>query len=153
MPPSSGSKDKLNKPPAWQKMASKDLFHPGFLLRLLFWPEDGEDMFLRNVGCLSTDYMQLDPRRCNSLSPPACVCVCVFMRETRVLHCRRSLCLALPGNISAGFIGRCYMQGVSKRAFQWYSKCYCVARNYQSFKRWIVCTPLSVNFFVTFDTQ
>jgi hypothetical protein len=28
-------------------------FHPGFLLGVFFDPEDGEDMFLRNVGVTS----------------------------------------------------------------------------------------------------
>jgi hypothetical protein len=37
-------------------------FHAGFLLGL-FDPEDGGDMFLRNVGRLSTDYTALSPRR------------------------------------------------------------------------------------------
>jgi hypothetical protein len=57
------------------------------------------------------------------------------------------------------------MQGVSKRASQWYSKCYCVANVTKMFtlKRvqtlyggvegWIVCTPSSVNVFVTLATQ
>jgi hypothetical protein len=31
----------------------------GILLGLVFDPEDGSDMFLRNVGCLSTDYTSL----------------------------------------------------------------------------------------------
>jgi hypothetical protein len=34
-------------------------FHADFLLGLLFEPEDEGDMFLRNVGWLSTDYMAL----------------------------------------------------------------------------------------------
>jgi hypothetical protein len=38
-------------------------FHAGFLLGLFFDPEDGSDMFLRNVGRLSTDYMALYPKR------------------------------------------------------------------------------------------
>jgi hypothetical protein len=29
-----------------------------FLLGLFFHPEDGEDMFLRNLGSLATDYMR-----------------------------------------------------------------------------------------------
>jgi hypothetical protein len=35
----------------------RDLFHSGFLLGLFFYPEDGGDMFLRNVGKLSSDYL------------------------------------------------------------------------------------------------
>jgi hypothetical protein len=38
-------------------------FHADFFLDLFFYPEDGGDMFLRNVGRLSTDYMALCPRR------------------------------------------------------------------------------------------
>jgi hypothetical protein len=38
-------------------------FHAGFLLILLFNPEDGGDMFLRNVGSLSTGYKTLKPRK------------------------------------------------------------------------------------------
>jgi hypothetical protein len=38
-------------------------FHTGFLLGLFFYPEDGGDMFLRNVGWLSTDYTTLNPRK------------------------------------------------------------------------------------------
>jgi hypothetical protein len=38
----------------------------GFLLGLFFDPEDGGDMFLWNVGLLSTDYKALHPRRYNS---------------------------------------------------------------------------------------
>jgi hypothetical protein len=44
---------------------------PGSLLRcnqlvlaeIFFDPEDGGDMCLRNVGCISTDYTALHPRR------------------------------------------------------------------------------------------
>jgi hypothetical protein len=38
------------------------------------------------------------------------------------------------------------MQGVSERAFQWYSKCH-------HLERWMVCTHLSANVFVTLATQ
>jgi hypothetical protein len=40
-----------------------DCFHAGFLLGLLFDREDGCDIFLRNVGWLSTDYTTSYPRR------------------------------------------------------------------------------------------
>jgi hypothetical protein len=38
------------------------MLHAGFLLVLFFDPEDGGDVFLRNVGRLSTDYASLYPR-------------------------------------------------------------------------------------------
>jgi hypothetical protein len=38
-------------------------FHASFLRYLFFDPEDGGDMFLRNVGWHSTDYTALYPRR------------------------------------------------------------------------------------------
>jgi hypothetical protein len=37
--------------------------HTGVFLGSFFDPEDGGDMILRNVGCLSTDYTALYPRR------------------------------------------------------------------------------------------
>jgi hypothetical protein len=37
----------------------------GFLLGLFFDPEDGGDMFLRNVGRLSKNYTALYPKRRN----------------------------------------------------------------------------------------
>jgi hypothetical protein len=46
-PPSSGSKCKPSKKPA----------AVGFSLALFFYPEDGGDMFLKNVG-LSRNYIQ-----------------------------------------------------------------------------------------------
>jgi hypothetical protein len=39
------------------------LLHAGFLLGLFLYHEDGSDVFLRNVGWLSTDYTALYPRR------------------------------------------------------------------------------------------
>jgi hypothetical protein len=39
---------------------------PAYLLvlaEIFFDPEDGGDMFLRNVGCISTDYTASHPRR------------------------------------------------------------------------------------------
>jgi hypothetical protein len=44
--------------PASTQMASKM-----FLLKFFFDPEDGGDVFLRNVGCISTDYTASHPRR------------------------------------------------------------------------------------------
>jgi hypothetical protein len=61
-PPSSGSK---NKPETNVKQVVRrtgsayDLLHAGFWLGSFFDPEVGGDLFLRNVGCLSTDYTTL----------------------------------------------------------------------------------------------
>jgi hypothetical protein len=44
-------------------MPGRTCFHSGFLFSLFFNPEDGGDMFLRNVDLLSTDYTALYPRR------------------------------------------------------------------------------------------
>jgi hypothetical protein len=43
---------------AWY-VESCRLFDAGFFFGLLLKPEDGSDMFLRNVGCLSPDYTAL----------------------------------------------------------------------------------------------
>jgi hypothetical protein len=49
MPPSSGSKNKQNK--IQHEADSKQcLFADCFMLGLLFDPEDGGDIFLRNIG-------------------------------------------------------------------------------------------------------
>jgi hypothetical protein len=42
---------------------AKHLLHAGFLLTFFFDPEDGGDMFFRNVGLFSTDYATLSPKR------------------------------------------------------------------------------------------
>jgi hypothetical protein len=42
------------------------IIQAGFLLGFVFDHEDGSDIFLRNVGWLSTDYTALYPRRQNS---------------------------------------------------------------------------------------
>jgi hypothetical protein len=47
------------------KTATATRFHAGFLLGLFFRPEDGGDIFLRNVGLILTDYTALYPRRYN----------------------------------------------------------------------------------------
>jgi hypothetical protein len=52
-PTSSRSKNKTNR------ALLSTCIHPGFLLDLLFNPEDGGDIFLR----LSTDYTALYPRK------------------------------------------------------------------------------------------
>jgi hypothetical protein len=41
-------------PPAYLPVLAENFF---------FDPEDGGDMFLRNVGCISTDYTASHPRR------------------------------------------------------------------------------------------
>jgi hypothetical protein len=54
-PPSLGSQNK-------HSVKVGGSFHAGSMLFLFFDPEDGGDMFLQNVGCLSTDYATLYPR-------------------------------------------------------------------------------------------
>jgi hypothetical protein len=41
------------------------LLHVSFLLGLLFDPEDGRNLFLRNVGLLLPDYTAVYPRKWN----------------------------------------------------------------------------------------
>jgi hypothetical protein len=65
MLPSSGSKYKPSKKSAWKVARSA-----GFLLCLSLNPEDGGDMFFRNVCLLSADYTALYPtnnHRCENL--------------------------------------------------------------------------------------
>jgi hypothetical protein len=55
--PSTGSNKKS------RKALLTTSYHAGFLLGLIFETEDRGDIFLRNVGWLSTDYTALYPRR------------------------------------------------------------------------------------------
>jgi hypothetical protein len=50
----------------WNRGSACCLVHVGFLFHLLFGLEDGDDMFLRNIGWLLTGYMTLYPTRQNS---------------------------------------------------------------------------------------
>jgi hypothetical protein len=52
------------QPKKWQPVAY--FLHVGFLLSLLFDPEDGSGIFFRNVDWLSPDYTVLYSRRYNS---------------------------------------------------------------------------------------
>jgi hypothetical protein len=60
-PPSSGSKNKPKKTPAWKQVSSRDC-----------------DKFLRNVRWLSTDYVALYPRRYNHRSENLKSCIQLF---------------------------------------------------------------------------
>jgi hypothetical protein len=55
----------------------------------------------------------------------------------------------LWSNVTCVGNARCF----SKRTLQWHSKYFCVQTIVQHHERWIVCTPLSVNVFVTLATQ
>jgi hypothetical protein len=65
-PQSSGLKIKPTKKPAWNKQ-HWSLFHAGSLLDLFFNPEDGVDVFFRNIGWFSTENMALYPSSLTSL--------------------------------------------------------------------------------------
>jgi hypothetical protein len=49
-----------------ERLSVCNLLHADFSLGLFFDPEDEGDIFLRNVGWLSTNYTELYPRRQNS---------------------------------------------------------------------------------------
>jgi hypothetical protein len=49
--------------PACGRQQACSLVHAGFLFRLFFDPEDGDDVFLRNIGWHSTVYTASYPRR------------------------------------------------------------------------------------------
>jgi hypothetical protein len=60
------TKNKKNS--AWKQVANRALFaatrfQASFFLGLYFDTEDGDDMFLRNIRWLSTDYIVLYSRR------------------------------------------------------------------------------------------
>jgi hypothetical protein len=57
-----GNKQSVAKPAGFSCFQ----LHVGFLLGLVFNPEYGDNMLLRNVGCLATDYMALHSKRYNS---------------------------------------------------------------------------------------
>jgi hypothetical protein len=63
---SSESKNKPSKKPACKRDVIAACFELGFFFRLLFHPEDGCDIFIRNVSRLSKEYMALYLRRQNS---------------------------------------------------------------------------------------
>jgi hypothetical protein len=58
----------------------------GFLLGLLFDPDDDGEIFLRNVGRLTTDYMALYPRRQKSSYSEVCNGRTSFFEEMWVSH-------------------------------------------------------------------
>jgi hypothetical protein len=47
----------------WERVLACYLLHAGFLLGFLIDSEDGGNIFLRNAGCLSTDYRALYPKK------------------------------------------------------------------------------------------
>jgi hypothetical protein len=58
-------------------------FHAGFLLCSFYDLEDGGDMFLRNVGWLSTDYMSLYPKRWYSSYLTYCLLGCDTVQSSK----------------------------------------------------------------------
>jgi hypothetical protein len=60
------------------------LLSASWLLGLFSYPENGGHSFLRNVGCLSTVYKALYPRRENSPLLP--------LWEPQILHCYYEIC-------------------------------------------------------------
>jgi hypothetical protein len=50
----------------WKAELLATCFRAGFSFGLFFDPEDGDDIFIRNVGWLLTDYRMLYARRQNS---------------------------------------------------------------------------------------
>jgi hypothetical protein len=53
-----------------KQAASKALLHARYFLGLLFNPEHGGDILLRNVGLISTEIKARHPRRLKSSHPP-----------------------------------------------------------------------------------
>jgi hypothetical protein len=59
---------RISKEQAERADSTRCLLQPGFLDDLLFYPEDGADMFLRNVGSLKPDHAALYLKGWNSSS-------------------------------------------------------------------------------------
>jgi hypothetical protein len=78
-PPSSGPKNKLSKEPAPKQVAA------GVLLDMHFCPEDGGNMFLRNVRSISTDYEGSYGRSLSSYARTP-------VTTAHVTYCTRSRC-------------------------------------------------------------
>jgi hypothetical protein len=75
--------------------------------KFFFDPEDGGDMFLRNVGCISTDYTASHPRRWHSLLIYLFIYlfIIIIMVITEWVGVAAMACTRIPGylvRISAG---------------------------------------------------
>jgi hypothetical protein len=81
-PPSSGLKKKPNKKPAMKHVARRGK------------QADGGDMFLRNIGSLSTDYTALYPRRQNSSSQREFPCLSRPETPRQVLITNKAMLIA-----------------------------------------------------------